>query len=181
MKEKVLARINTLTPLLLAYPKSGMAAEHIEVYAQALTVVSVQVLQAAVFKCLRTYKFFPSISEIMEQAEALAETMQGKDRLSADEAWHQVMREVKTKANFLAPSFEDENVAEATKLFGWGELHMIREHEVGIARAQFKKIYEGVCGRRKERLLNQQLIGSAPDTLNSLVAGTLPSLTFDEH
>lgn len=179
MKEQVLARINTLTPLLLAYPKSGMAAEHIEVYAQALTVVSVEVLQSAVFKCLRTYKFFPSISEIMEQAEVLSETMQGKDSLSSDEAWHKVMREVKTKAHFLDPEFEDENVAEAAKLFGWGELHMIRENEVGIARAQFKKIYDGVCARRKEKLLNQQIIGKTSEALNSFVSGTLPS--FDKH
>ena len=153
----VLKRIELLKPLLLAYPRSGMTADNIRVYAVALTLLSEAELKAAVLKCMRASKWFPSIAEIIDAAEGFRAEFVGGSVLTSAEAWAAVWRECAKKTHFMEPEFEDESVKEAVRLFGWREFFVIEEKTVGVARAQFMRMYESVLARGKEKKINSSI------------------------
>lgn len=139
-------RIDVLTPLLLAYPRSNMSAESIGVYALALCDIEAQVLRMAVVRCIQECRFFPSVAEVRAQAERIAEIAGGARRLSAGEAWQDAMRAVRMSERVFATP----EVRRAVDIYGWRDLCVLPEKDVSVARGQFMRIYEGVLVRSKE-------------------------------
>lgn len=174
IQSNILNKAKILRTLVHAFPyaKAKITNETLITYGMGLTDLSDLEVQAGVLKCLRKCTdFFPTIATIREQAQSVVQEHSGNRQLNADEAWHRAIKEVKRKAHFLKPEIEDEKVAEAVRIFGWAELHMIRKEDVGMARAQFKKIYEGICSRDKDQELNMQVLGSIKQSQGLITQG----------
>ena len=154
---RMMCVIEALEPLLLAYPKSGMTAKSIEVYAAALSDVDDVLLKLAVIRCIQERVFFPSVAEIRTQAQLLAEAVEGKRALTPGEAWKDAMDCAK-RYDMTGPRFATPEVERAAKIYGWRELRMVLEKDVGVARAQFMRIYEGVLARKREVEISEKLL-----------------------
>jgi len=72
------------------WPKHPIGGATIEVYHQCLQDVPDELLQHAVVQYMRTAKWFPGVSELLDEVDALFTDEQNS--LDAEGAWGQVMR-----------------------------------------------------------------------------------------
>jgi hypothetical protein len=144
--------------LLCAYPAARITPETIQVYAVALAELGEGPLQAAVLKCMRTCKFFPSIAEIMEAANEMVEVASGTKAKSPDEAWNEVMKQMNDAFIYRKPVFSTPEIEKAALSMGWIGLCETPTDQIGVARAQFLRLYESVCKRKKENRINDNVL-----------------------
>jgi len=69
--EEYNARLAQIEALASRFPSAELTANNIKGYVWSLSDLSLQVLQAAMTRCVDTSKFFPTIAEIRENAEAV--------------------------------------------------------------------------------------------------------------
>lgn len=150
--------IDILAPLICAYPAARITEETIQVYAVALSELGEAELQAGVLKCMRTCKFFPSIAEIMEQAQVMVETVNGTIVRSPDEAWNEVRQQMHEAFVYRKPVFSTPEIERAALAMGWTSLCETATDDIGTARAQFLRLYESACVRKKETRVNDNVI-----------------------
>lgn len=142
-----------------------ITAGNIATYAVALSELSEQELTAGVLRCMRTCKFFPSIAEIMDQAQCVVERAHGTTDKSADEAWNEVQRQMEEAFIYKEPVFSTPEIKKAALAMGWVGLCNTPTDAIGVARAQFLKLYDSVCGRKREAAIDDQvlrLVGAMP-------------------
>ena len=132
-------------------------------YAIALSDIDDVILKLAVVRCIQECVFFPSVAEIRVQAEMLLEAAGGNRALSPGEAWKDVVDCAKSSGRpFATPEVE-----RAARIYGWRELCMVLEKDVGVARAQFMRIYEGVLARKREERVSGALLEQSGRLLKS--------------
>lgn len=155
--------IQTLTPYLLAFPQSKMTTEGLLVYARALSGFSIAEINAAMLKLMRTCKFFPTVAEIFEQAEAMRTFAAGSSLPTPEEAWAEAQRNVKTRHLYGGEwEYSCPEVKKAVDSFGKVELCSLNVDEVNTARAQFMRIYKSIVERAKERKTNKEVLDLLP-------------------
>ncbi len=142
--------IKLLQRYFAAYPNSQMDAGALAFYARALAPLSIETIDAAMMMLIRTSKFFPSIAEVFQAAQSLIDYMENK-RPSATEAWAEVMREARRKHLYKPWDYSCDEVQKAVAAFGKQELCTLEEDKVGIARAQFMKMYNEIVQAEKDR------------------------------
>lgn len=147
-----------LKPLIYAYPNAKITVNHICTYAVALSELTEAELQAGVLKCMRSCKFFPSIAEIMEQAQIMVETVNGTTAKSHDEAWNEVRQQMHEAFVYRKPVFSTPEIERAALAMGWTSLCETDTDNIGTARAQFLRLYESACIRKKETRVNDNVI-----------------------
>ena len=150
--------IKMLAPLILAFPNSKVNEGTIGVYATALSCLEEVELTASVMKCMRTCKFFPSIAEIMEQADNMVQVATGTKHKSNDEAWKEVLQEMNDAFIYRKPVFSSDEIETAALAMGWNGLCQTEIQDMGTIRAQFLRMYESVCKRKKEAKIDGQVI-----------------------
>lgn len=147
-----------LQPLMLAFPNAKINLGTIKVYIGALSCLSDAELTAAVMKCLRTCKFFPSIAEIMEQAENMVQVATGTKHKSNDEAWNEVLKQMNEAFIYKKPVFSTPEIESAALAMGWSGLCQTEIEDMGTIRAQFLRMYESTCKRKKEEKVDNQVL-----------------------
>lgn len=149
--------------MILAYPSAKITPDSICVYAIALSELSPAELQAAVLKCMRTCKFFPSIAEIMEAANDMVEVASGTKAKSPDEAWNEVIKQMNDAFIYRKPVFSTPEIEKAALSMGWIGLCETPTDQLGTARAQFLRLYESVCKRKTENRINDNVLHQVGD------------------
>lgn len=155
IKEKAL---KILAPLVIALSDSRVTKEKIDVYATALCCLTEEELTAAVMKCMRTCKFFPSIAEIMEQAEHVTAVASGTSHKSNDEAWNEVLKQMNEAFIYKKPVFSTPEIESAALAMGWAGMCETLTGDMGTIRSQFLRMYESTCKRKKEAKIDGQVL-----------------------
>ena len=159
-----------LAACLRGFPNSKADNETILFYITALDDLSFVEVKAALTKLCRTAKFFPTVAEIYETAESLRETMQGGS-LDAGEAWEEVMRLVRTCHVYKPWTYSNHDVEQAVKQFGKQELCALGAEDVNTARAQFRRIYNDIVNKRKNRETNKQVLTKLGVKMDKQIGG----------
>lgn len=149
-----------LKPLMLAFPSAKINIGTIIVYVKALSCLGDEELTASVMKCMRICKFFPSIAEIMEQAEHVAQVANGTSHKSNDEAWTEVLKQMNEAFIYRKPVFTTPEIESAALAMGWAGLCQTEIEDMGTIRAQFLRMYESTCKRKKEAKIDGQVLGA---------------------
>lgn len=151
--------VKVLMPLLLSYPKSGMTAENIAAYALALETVPVELLAAAVVKCLRKYTFFPAVAQIFEEVKSIYAEVKGTTAKTAADAWGEVEKEMRRTAfTEIKPHFSTQEIDQAANSMGWDSICRTLEKDMPILRAQFRTAYEQTLRKSQESAANKETL-----------------------
>lgn len=145
------AIVKLLAPYLTAFPYCKVNEASLMLYARALQEFSVNEIDAAMLKLLRTSKYFPAVSEIFEAVGSMRAVMSGQDEGGAGVAWHEAMELVRHVGPYRPWTYSSPAVERAVKHFGKMELCELETDAVNTARAQFMRIYNEEAARAKER------------------------------
>jgi hypothetical protein len=154
--------VATLTPYLMALPQSKINTGSLVVYANALSALSITVIDAAMLKLMQTHKFFPAVAEIFEAAKSIKTTATGSEVPSVDEAWREVIQQVHDAFVYREPVFSTPEIKRAALNMGWTSLCYLEVGEMNTARAQFRDIYNGILNRKKEKAQNVAVLNMMP-------------------
>lgn len=154
--------IKLLTPYLMAYPQNRMDENGLIVYAKALRSLSLEQIEAAMNKLLRTMRFFPSVAEIYAEAESVTRYINGVEDKSPDEAWLEVVRQMQEAFVYKKPTFSTPEIERAALSMGWDALCQVPTEGMNTARSQFVKFYEGVLKRKSEAKANADVVAMLP-------------------
>lgn len=164
-----------LTPLLhVSVNAKDVTGNKIRAYAIALSDLDLGALSAGVTRCLQTKTFFPSIPEIREAANTMTEYVTGTGMKSPDEAWKEVQRQMQEAFIYKKPVFSTPEIEQAVSSMGWASLCATPVDVIGVARAQFLKIYDSVCRRKEAHKINDQVLQSL--STNSLISQTIKQI-----
>lgn len=119
----------------------------LQVYHEILDDIDDDLLMAATKQWLSTARpFHPSPGELRDMALQLIT----RDEPSADEAWTEVLRQMRNPGYYGIPQWSTERVAKTMEAFGrWKDFCLIESDQMGIIRAQFMKIYEAQLNRER--------------------------------
>ena len=165
--------VSALTPYLLLFPNNKLTDASLVIYAKALSELSIAEIDAAMLKILRTSKFFPSVSEIFEQAEAMRNYAGASDIPIPGEAWKEAMREAHDKFVYGKWELSTPEIEQAVKSFGKMALCELTPEGMNTARAQFMRIYAAICERKLDAAQNEAVLKSLPQTHIKRLAGGL--------
>ena len=154
--------VNLLRRYMTAFPSNSLADSAFAIYARALSTLSFDEINAAMLKLLTTSKFWPSVAEIMEAARSVRECAEGSTLPTAAEAWQEVQQLVRTRHIYKPWVYSCEEVQKAAECYGRYELCNLLESEVGIARAQFCKMYNEIVQRSEEQRKNEEVLARLP-------------------
>lgn len=127
-------------------------------YIGALDDLTYDEVNAAITKCLHSAKFFPTVAEIYEAAGSVKKTAEGDADKDAGQAWEEVMLLVRKCHVYKPWTYSTPDVEQAVKQFGKQELCALEADGVNTARAQFRRIYNDIVSRRKERAENKKIL-----------------------
>lgn len=154
--------INLLTMYSTAFPTARIGKTGLSLYAKSLIHVSLSLIGAALKKHLQTCKFFPTVAEIIEQAESLACTAADTVIKTPGEAWAEVVQELTQNFIYKEPQFSSPQIHRAARYMGWNALCMLSVDEVNEARSQFMKIYQSVLDQEKQTQRNRMILDNLP-------------------
>lgn len=149
-----------------AYPKEPMTDAQVALYSDLLAPFDVAAVREAVLLHVQKSPFFPRPSDLIS---ALTQ----RDELDADQAWVEVLRQVRRTGYYGVPEFTHEAVADAARALGWQDLCMSENQEAD--RAHFMRFYERAVERHRDDRLRanaQALNPAVQDLLGSI--GQLP-------
>ena len=139
-----------LQTYFLAYPNSSMPKESWAFYVRALIPLPIELIEAAMMMLVTKSKYFPAIAEIFDAAKSIMSTLE-KQRPTPTEAWKEVMTLARTRHLYKPWEYSCDEVREAVEAFGKRELCMIEESTVGVARAQFMRMYSEILRTNSEK------------------------------
>ena len=155
----LLAMTLQMYPFHPMYKASKEQRNHFfRLYIGALDDLTYDDVNAALTKCLRNAKFFPTVAEIYEAAGSIKKTSAGDGDKDAGQAWEEVMQLVRRCHVYKPWTFSTPEVEQAVREFGKQELCELEAEGVNTARAQFQRIYNAVVSRRKERAENKEIL-----------------------
>lgn len=171
--------VSALTPYLIAFPNNKVTDTTLVIYAKALSELSIDEIDAAMLKLLRKNNFFPSVAEIFAQAENIRDYASANDIPTPGEAWQEAMREAHDKFVYGEWELSTPEIEQAVKSFGKMALCELTPEGMNTARAQFMRIYTGICERKRDRKTNEAVMKSLPQThIKRLVGGVAEKMTL---
>ena len=167
-----------LSPFLLAFPESKLAGEGLSMYARVLDHLSPEIVEAAMQKCMRSAKFFPRLSDIVEAAGDITQEISGESGTpDAGQAWAEAMKLVKERGPYQKWEYSCPEVEAAIKRFGRMELCMLEETAVNTARAQFRDIYNSETKRARGKKEAQEVLNKlGTQKVTQLVASVIKEI-----
>ena len=165
------AIVKALAPYLLAWPQNKMNEASLAIYARALSNLPLAEISAAMLRLLRTCKFFPSVAEIVEAAEAMRQFATKSEVSTPDEAWAEAMRLARECHVYKEWHYSCPEVEQAVKYFGRVELCTLEADAVNTARSQFMRIYTSVAGRGMARRHNEAVMAALPPRQREALQG----------
>ena len=176
------AKLKILTAFLKAFPASKLDKEGLFIYVVMLRDVSSTELQLAMEKSVRSMKFYPSISEIVELVESLRAAIDPSLHIpSVDEAWGEVVHEIQCAFPYKSPVFSTSAIADTVKRMGWTMICMTEEGNMNITRAQFRDIYTSILRREKAKRENDRLLAALPKDAREKLSSAIHLLAAQSH
>lgn len=135
--------------LAAAFPREPMTREQIGLYEMVLAEYPDESVTQAVLHHIALSRFFPRVAEIREQLATDAHAD------SVDEAWGQVMREIR-RVGWMGPAvWDDERTAQTVANLGWTgagwrDLCATEIDQLDVKRAQFRQFYGAAHKRRQQ-------------------------------
>ncbi|MGE1061222.1 hypothetical protein NXG27_01035 [Megasphaera paucivorans] len=148
--------VKALSGLQLAY-RDSLSKSQMKFYADMLRDIHPVVLDKAIKKLICTSKFLPTVAEIRETAEKMITKVNGTRQKDMNEAWEEVMEQVRICFVYQAPKFSTPEIAETVKSMGWRNLCMMETRQSSTYRAQFRDTYKIACTRHSENALDRKL------------------------
>ena len=167
--------IEMLTACLRGYPNARATNETIMFYTGVLSDLSFHQVRAALFKLVRTLKYFPTPAEIIEAAEEIGRAAGDNQLPTAGEAWEEAMKLVKTCHMYKPWMYSCPEVAKAVEQFGRESLVRLDQSEVGRARAQFRNIYNEILEQEKAQRHNARVLKQMGPNAAALITGAANS------
>ena len=149
-----------LYPALELFPQSKITERGLILYVKALADLTPAEVEAAIIRHLRTSKFFPSVAEILEHADAIKAHIRHDGTPTAEEAWGEVQNLAKTAHIYKPWKCSCPEVERAVNYFGKEELCKLPADGVNTARAHFMRIYNSVAAREKDAKESEAAISS---------------------
>jgi hypothetical protein len=165
--------LRTISPLMCAYDNAKITEELAQTYAIALADIEQAALGKAVLKCLRTHDKFPRISQIRDEVDNITAAITGKRVKSPDEAWQEVVKQMREAFIYKKPVFSTPEIEQAALAMDWTALCLTETENVGTVRAQFLRLYESTCKRKKEERQNNDVIGLTGGNKTAALVGNL--------
>lgn len=174
----MLTKLDTLlVSLMTAFPRAEINKATLKVYAKALAGIDEQVLEAAVARGLRSWRFFPTIAEIIEQCHALEDAM--AEPPSVEDAWAWVVKGMSC-SGVGVDSTGYEIAARVVRIMGgWSMLGMGEVSQREWRRKEFVSTYRSLLEQRKDgRYLSDQetqlLDGPVAPRIQEVIRKALP-------
>lgn len=175
-KEEAILRI--IKPYSAVFPNSAkMQPEAWPIYAQALSVLSLEEVSAAMLKLMDTCKFFPTIAEIKEAARSIKVTADGSAVPAAAEAWGEIMQQARRNGMDRKWEFSCPEIEYTLKMFGGKQMIcMMPESDAPTCRAQFMRMYNEICEKQKTERENNAVLDALPNARAKLAQGKIIEL-----
>lgn len=157
--------------LVCGYPSAKWSEENASVYETMLGDLDFEPTMAAVARIVRTSKFMPTVAEVRA---AVLELRDGTGR-TAEDAWGDVVAEIRRVGSYARPVFADPVVAFTVERLGWRNLCLEGRNDASD-RARFCELYgQARDKQRKETLASPRLVagpvGALPAPVRELVSG----------
>lgn len=157
------------------WPKHPVTETTISAYAICLGDVPPEALRTATVQLLRTAQWFPGIDEIRDLARG------PRGALSAEEAWEEVIGQVRKEGYYGKPKFSSPTVARAVEaLGGWNNVASQLTEQVGTNRAHFLRIYSAIA-KSSARELEYAGAKQITDGLAGLLGGGTKQLYGEDY
>lgn len=132
-----------LAILSAAYPSYQLQEESLRIYAAMLRDLEYDAAQQAAVRHIATSKFFPTIAEFREAAQKVCSPLP-----EPEEAWEEVMRQVREIGSYGRPEFSHEIINRAVATVGW--MNICLSEAPGVERGHFLRVYETFLRRERE-------------------------------
>lgn len=180
MTQNEIEIVKVLTPYIAIFPDCKLDSKGMELYAVALNDYPAGVIDCAMQSLIKTTKFFPRIADIFEEIERLtecAERKAGRFTLTAHEAFENAQKVIYGHSRYDSSPmvFATPEVEEAARRYGINAFHDLLTSEMGVARAQFGRIYEDIIRRKKEMKKNEKLLGLMDEKVKNFLLGVKTS------
>lgn len=163
-----------LRQYLSAFPNATMQDSAWAIYARALSILSVEEINAAMLKLLTTCKFWPSVAEIIEAARSIKITAEGNTVPAAAEAWGEIMQLARKNGMDRKWEFSCHEVEYTLKMFGGKQMIcMMQESDMPTCRAQFMRMYNEICEKQKTERENQEVLNRLPQKQRQALSGKI--------
>lgn len=114
--------------------------------------------------CSTTTELYPNTNLVA----MLREKGMSRNRLTAGEAWGEVMKEVSRTGSYGVPVFDNSLVGKAVECIGWKTICM--STMISVERAHFLKIFDQLEERdKKEKMLLPEVDSGFKELLNGVV------------
>ena len=168
--------VNVLNAYLEMFPECKLGSKGLNMYAFTLSQYSAEQVNAGMRKLMQdveTGTYFPKPAHIIKAINDLSihVATDGKGIPDAGEAFKEMLEQAKLHSVFTDKwKFSTPIIAKAVQRFGKNEVLYMNEADIGIARAQFRKIYEEELHKQAERKLNNEVLqnGKMADLVNKL-------------
>ena len=168
--------VKTLSLYLEMFPECKLSPMGLNMYAAALSKYTVPQIKAGMDKLIadvETGTYFPKPAHIIKAINDLSihVATDGKGIPDAGEAFKEMLEQAKLHSVFTDKwKFSTPIIAKVVQRFGKNEVLYMNESDIGIARAQFRKIYEEELHKQAERKLNNEVLqnGKMADLVNKL-------------
>lgn len=129
-----------------AYPKETMTEAQIALYREILMPYSAADVRRATVLHIQKSPFFPRVSDLVG-------ALTRSDQLDADQAWAEVLRQVRRVGYYGVPVWSHPAVADAVAALGWQTICTSDNQEAD--RAHFMRFYERAHDRHRDAQLTQ--------------------------
>ena len=161
MANEMQEKIKILAKYAALMPNNHMSADNFIMYADILSDYHHEEIEAALRVIVRVDTFFPAISRIRSAIEGLRDTVNNNHVADDNEAWGELMREMRAKAcTDKQPVFSRPEIAETVRHMDWNTISRCEEKDLSTVRAQFRMAYQATCKRMKEQNTNKEVIGT---------------------
>ena len=139
--------LKILKMLAAAYPKFELTKERIRIFEVCLGDISSEALEAAALKHVTECKWPPTVAELRDAAFDVATG--SRHRLSGEEAWGEVRRQMSATGFYGAPKFTDDAIEGAVEAVGGWKYLCLSEQAVAD-RARFIAAYDTISKRERD-------------------------------
>ena len=168
--------VKLLNLYLEMFPECKLSSTGLNMYAMSLSEYSTAQVKAGMAKLMKdveTGTYFPKPAHIIKAINDLAVhvSTDGKGIPDAGEAFAEMLNQARLHSVFTDKwKFSTPAIAKAVQRFGKNTVLYMNESDIGIARAQFRKIYEEELHKQAERKLNNEVLqgGAMADLVNKL-------------
>lgn len=176
--------LKLLAAIRKGYPNTKADAETLIVYVDALDDLTYAQVKAGLMLAMRKSKFFPTVAEICEAADAMTTHANKTGKPDAGEAWGEVMKFVMTSSPYDQRPFpwSCEEVHEAVRRLGTMTLFEMTNDGIPATRGQFMKIYDKLLAGQKDKAVMDMIgkkLGADYTALIERTAGRLATGTVE--